>query len=371
VTGASLSLTEFHHPATFASRGVAVPFTTPMLAGARVRASRRTGIELVVPNPSGSDGVYILHWPGVRALCRPTVHDTMLFRRLFRVPAVNPVQVREAALEVALEGHAGRDVLAAAETAIAQGRSQHLLAHSLLLTDLVAQIDPDGETDSPCSEQVTDIGRRASAALYRIAPSLGRTVAQLAACLTAIGALFAPAGIAAGDRDARVPRLLTRLEATLVDLSDWLATDADNDIGGLGRAIAVAMRRACDSGEAVLAATRLAMTDPLGVLKQWIADEAGVQATAMRCEWLLDGWERVALLWLSANPLLSRRVALLEMAPLIPVLPREVMAWTDTQIHSDAMRQACRVTSREDGWRTGGSAFALIERNEKLLAMST
>jgi hypothetical protein len=64
-------------------------------------------------------------------------------------------------------------------------------------------------------------------------------------------------------------------------------------------------------------------------------------------------------------------VALLEMAPLIPVLPREVTAWTDIPIHADMLRQACRVTSREDGWRTGGSAFALIERNEKLLAMST
>lgn len=348
-----------------------MPFTTPKLAGARVRASRRTGIELVVPNPSGSDGVYILHWPGVRALCRPTVHDTMLFRRLSRVPVINPVHVREAALEVALEGHAGRDVLAAAETAIAHDRSQHLLAHFLLLTGFVAQIDPDGQTGSTSSEQAADIERRASAALHRIAPSLGRTGAQLAFHLAAIGALFAPAGIAAADRDARIPRLLIRLEDTLADLSEWLATDPDNDIGGLGRAITVAMRRACDSGEAVLTATRSAATDPLAVLKQWIADEAVVQATAMRCEWLLDGWERVALLWLSANPLVSRRVALLEMAPLIPVLPREVMAWTDTQIHADAMRQVCRVTSREDGWRTGGSAFALIERNEKLLAMST
>ncbi|WP_158922642.1 hypothetical protein [Acidisphaera sp. S103] len=367
MTGTTLPLAEFHHPATFASRGVAVPFTTPMLAGARVRASQRDGIELVLPNPSGSDGIYILHWPGVRALCRPTVHDTMLFRRLSRVPAINPAQVREATLEVALAGHAGRGVVAAAEAALAYGRSQQLLAHFLLSTGLVAQLD----SDDPPPEQPVDIERRARAALYRIAPWLGRSGLQLTFCLAAIAALFAPAGIAAGDRAARIPRLLTRLRDTLADLLQWLAADPGNDIGGLGRAIAVAIRRACDSGEAALAATRSAVTDPLAVLKQWIADAAGVRATAMRCEWLLDGWERVALLWLSANPLVSRRVALLEMAPLIPVLPREVAAWADISIHADTMRQACRVTSREDGWRTGGSAFALIERNEKLLAMST
>jgi hypothetical protein len=360
-------VTDFHHPATFASRGVAVPFTTPMLAGARVRASQRTGIELVVPNPSGSDGIYILHWPGVRALCRPTVHDTMLFRRLSGVPAINPDQVRDAALEVALAGHAGRDVATAAEAAIVHERQQHLLAHVLLLTGLVAQRDPDG----PSPDHTADIESRAGAVLHRIAPALGRTAAQLAASLATIGVLFAPVGITAGDRSARIPRSLTRLRDTLTDLAEWLDADPDNDIGGLGRAIAVAMRRACDTGEAALAAARSALIDPLALLRRWIADPAGVQATARRCAWLLDGWERVALLWLSANPLVSRRVALLEMAPLIPVLPREVTAWTDIPIHPDMLRQACRVTSREDGWRTGGSAFALIERNEKLLAMST
>ena len=367
MTGAALPLTEFHHPATFASRGLAVPFTTPMLAGARVRASQRNGIELVMPNPSGSDGIYVLPWLGARALCRPTVHDTLLFRRLSHVPAINPEQVRETALEVALAGHAGRDVATAAEAAITYGRSQQLLAHVLLLTGLVTQLDPDGLPP----DQAPDVERRASAILHRIAPVLSRTSTQLAVYLAAIAALFAPVGIAPGDRDARIPRLLTRLEDTLTDLLQWLAADPDNDIGGLGRAIAVAMRRACDSGRAVLTATRLAVTDPLATLKRWIADAPAIQAIAMRCAWLLDGWERVALLWLSANPLVSRRVALLEMAPLIPVLPREVMAWTDITIHPDMTRQACRVVSREDGWRTGGSAFALIERNEKLLAMST
>ena len=90
-----------------------------------------------------------------------------------------------------------------------------------------------------------------------------------------------------------------------------------------------------------------------------------------RCDWLLDGWERVSLLWLAANSGHRGGPALLEMAPLVPVLPREVMEWSDTPIPPEAMKQVCRVTSNQDGWRTGGSAFALIERNEKLLAMST
>jgi hypothetical protein len=370
VTDTAFPLTEFHHPATFASRGVAAPFTTPMLAGARVRESQRTGIELVVPNPSGGRGVYILNWPGVRQLCHPTVHDTMLFRRLSRLPKIDPASVRDAALDVALEGHAGHEAMASAVAAKAHDRSQRLLAHFLLLTELVAQTDPNARSAMSAAEQAADLDRRASAALHRIAPSVGRPATELAAGLAAVGDAFAAVGVAVSDRDSRIARLLSRVEQTRIGLANWLEADPENDIGGLGQAVTVAVGRACDSGHAVLAMARSSLTDPTALLRRWITDQPGVQACARRCEWLLDGWERVALLWLLADPKVPRRAALLEMAPLLPVLPREVMEWTDTPIPAEAMEQACRVTSREDAWRTGSSAFALIERNEKLLAMS-
>ena len=248
--------------------------------------------------------------------------------------------------------------------------AQRAVARFLLLAGLLTQLDPDGHTVGPAPDRMPDLQRRAGAVLRWIAPSFGRPPEQLANDLAAIADLAAPVGVAAGGRDARIPRLLTRLDETHADLSGWLDAEPANEIGGLGQAIAAAMRLACDSGEAVLAATRSALADPVTLLQQWMDDPAGVQAMATRCDWLLDGWERVALLWLSANPRTSRRAALLEMAPLVPVLPREVMAWTGTPLPAETMQQACRVTSRDDAWRTGGAAFALIERNEKLLAMS-
>jgi hypothetical protein len=366
VTDRALPLSDFHHPATFASRGVAVSFTTPKLAGVRVRGSGRAGIELVVPNPSGGRGIYILNWPGVRALCNPTLYDTMLFRRFARLVSIDPPCIRDIALDVALAGYAGWDASAAAKTAIAHDGSQRRLTHSLLLTGLVEQADANGKDAASSPEQIE---QRASTVLQRIAPALGRPATQLAGGLAMIADLFAAVGFSASDHDARIPRLLLRLNEAQADLSRWLDTDPDNDIGGLGRAIAAGMRRACDTGKTVLTKTWPALTDPMALLKRWIADEAGVQALAMRCDWLLDGWERVALLWLSANPRASRRAALLEMAPLLPILPREVMAWTGPVISAEEMEQAFRVTSREDAWRTGSSAHGLIERNEKLLAM--
>ena len=40
-----------YHPTTFQERGVALPFTTPMLGGARARLSHNRGIEIIVRNP--------------------------------------------------------------------------------------------------------------------------------------------------------------------------------------------------------------------------------------------------------------------------------------------------------------------------------
>jgi hypothetical protein len=378
----TLPLTGHHHPATFRSRGVAVPFTTPMLAGARVRQSDNAGIELVVSNPSGGRGVYILGWLGVRALCSPTVHDTRLFQRFRHLAAVDPSRIRRAARAVAAEGYAGRTAVSAAATAMANDRSERLLAHLRLLTRLADQHAPDGPRPADLAERTPDLDRRASVTLHQLAPSLGRPAARLAIDIMAIADAFAPLGtappgigapkgISRNDQNGRIPRLIGRTDATSSALFSWLDTDVDNDIGDLGRAVAEAMRTATRTAEAVLEVVRAALSDPAALLQRWVRDAAGVRASASRCDWLLDGWERVCLLWAIATSDASRRAALLEMAPLVPVLPREVEEWTDVAIPREAMNELCHVTNSRDAWRSGGAALGWIQRNEQLRAMST
>jgi hypothetical protein len=360
---------EAEHPMTFRNRGVSVNFTTPMLAGARVRQSGDRGVEIVLPNPSGGRGSYVLNWSGVRTRCNATMHDTVLFKRFCRLATIDPASIRDAALEVASEGHAGRAAAEAAEAAIVRDRAQRVLARLRLMTALVEQGDPAGLNGGSAAERAADLERRASRVLHRLAASVGRPAVDLASALTALGDLFAPVGVAAVDRDARLPRLLMRLEATSADPSGWLSSDPDEGIRGLGETIRVAMAKAWRSGLAVLQRTRAALVDPARLLRHRIDDPGGVLAGSARCDWLLDGWERVSLLWLSAGSAASRRGALLEMAPLVPVLPREVMQWAGAAVPAEAMTQLCRVTSHRDAWRTGSAALRLIERNEKLLAM--
>ncbi len=341
---------------TFASRGVAAPFTTPLLAGTRIRRSPNAEVELVAPNPSGSRGVYVRDWLGVRALCSPTVHDTLLLRRCGRLDAITPASIRETALEIAAEGHAGRDAARAALTALALDRQQALLAHALLLTELTEQREAGGRDRTPPP--------------HPIDPSPARSAATLTGALHAIATLFAPVGLTASPHHARIPQFLGRLAQAHIELAGWLNADPANDLGGLGQAVATALHRAGETGTAALERTRSLLTDKPALLRRWIKDRDSVLTGATRCDWLLDGWERVILLWSAATTTATRRAALLEMAPLVPVLPREAALWTDIPIAPDSMRQACRVISHDDAWRTGGSAFALIARNETLIAAS-
>jgi hypothetical protein len=371
VRSPALTLTEFQHPATFRSRGVAVPFTTPMLAGARVRESERTGIELVTQNPSGGRGVYILGWPGVQALCSPTLHDTILFRGLSGLAAIDPSTVRGTALAVAAEGYAGHAAASAAGVARANDRAERSLAHLRLLTGLLQQHEPRGPGSADPAEQTRDLDRRASTMLHQLAPSLGRPALCLACDLAAIGDAVAPLGIARGNRNGRIPRLIARLDETGSALLVWLDADIGNEIGGLGRALGEAMRTAARTAASVLDVARTALSDPTALLGHWVRDACAVYASMSRCGWLLDGWERVCLLWAWAASDASRRAALLEMAPLLPVLPREVEDWTDVAIPREAMDQPCHVTSCQDAWRSGVASLGWIERNEHLLAMSS
>jgi hypothetical protein len=367
VSGTAPFLIESHHPATFRSRGIAVPFTTPLLAGTRVRESAKTGIELVVPNPSGGRGVYILDWAGVRTLGNPTVHDTVLFRRMAGIARLDPAGMRDAALDVALQGHAGRNAAGAAKQSVARDAASRLNVHFRLMMSLIEQVSPSATKTSVAE----DVDRRGSAILNRLAPMIGRAPAELADALTTLGTMFASIGVGAEDTNVRVCRLLAHLEEALAALSAWLATNPENDIGGVGRAVAGAMRTASGYGSTILTTTRATLADPIGLLKRWFKNPDEVEAIAERADWVLDGWEWISLLWLAADSGDVRRRALLEMAQLVPVLPAEASGWTNLPPPPETLRAPCRVTSRENSWRTGAAAFQLIGRNEILRAMST
>jgi len=362
----SAPLIQSHKPATFQERGVAVPFTTPMLAGARIRSAERTGTEFVVPNPSGGRGVYILTWGSVRQLCRPTVHDTLLHQRISRLPAMDPAGVRVAARKLAAEGLAGRDATAAAAASFESDRNELILANFLLLVMLMEQVEPAGLRISAETERTPELDQRARRIVSQVGNSIGRSVMQISEDLEALSALFVPIGLQAEMPPARLPRLTSRLEVAANGLSTWAARFSDDDRGSLAASLSRSAIVTATCAATTLAAAR-AMTDDMpGLLRAWAGTPGEIATQAGRAEWILDGWERFCLLWETADHASAQRAVLHEMAQLVPMLPKDGVDLGGERQQLELIEPTLRAAQMDGRWRGGGASHGLTARNERL-----
>ncbi len=236
-------------------------------------------------------------------------------------------------------------------------------AHALRLME---EAEPGSAGSARFSDASPEFDVNASAFLNRIAREFGRSGAILSAALAAMGDAFAPIGTA-DDPDARLPQLLNGLYTMQSDLDQWLGAASGNDIGGVGQSVSQALATAIRLGERAIRLAQEAQIDQHALLQRWLNDAEAVREEAVRPVWLLDGWDHIVRLWRGETGQ-DRRATVLEIAPMVPVLPEEAKSWTDTMVPPEAMDETCRVISHDDSWRRGAAAFALVERNEKLLA---
>ena len=358
-----------HLPTTFLDRGIAVPFTTPQLAGARVRPADRQGLELIVPNPSGGRGVYILPWDDITSLCRPTVYDLRLSAMVNGAHGVTPATIRKAARTIAAQGYAGRTAAAAAKAADESDRQAGLIANFTLLLELVRCVEKPGENPVPPErERPVELERRARRAIARVAPDLGRTPESIAAALEQIGTLFGGIGLRAGQSGARLQELLARLVRLRQDAARFIET---NPPEGMPEAdlVAGSLDLTISCTRATLADAHALSADIVGMLKQWITAPEEMAHLIARADWLLDGWDRVAGLWEIADHPSETAAVLAEICNLVPVIPRELGSWVSQHINidTDMNRHRRRVILLED-WRTGRNLSDMIARNETIIA---
>lgn len=365
-----LRLMPAYQPATFLERGVAVPFTTPMLAGTRARPDERNGTELLVPNPSGGAGFYILPWTALRDFCRPTLHDMRLNEAVAETSPITPLTIRHAADDIAAEGLAGRAARRAVDTHRAEAQHATLLANFQLLLELVRQNEKPGlHAVPPHREMPALLERRARAVIARVGPAIGASAAFVATALEQLAHQFAAIGIGQDAAASRHGRTMRALAALHDDALGW-AEAPDDSSRGHARVLAetAALTLAC--GTTVLAQLRGMAGDMQQLLRGWQADAEDVVRLATRPDWLLDGWDQIIALWRDAETEAARRAALAEIALIVPVLPREVAQWTGAACDMDFVLRHRRTVQRNEDWRTGAMVFELIGRNERLRAVA-
>jgi hypothetical protein len=363
-----LPLLETHHPTTFIERGVSVPFTTPLLLGARVRPSHRHNIEVIVPNPSGGRGVYIAPWSGISAMCRPTVHDTRLFQLIAERHGITPASIRAAAQIVAAQGLAGREAAAAAALAQATDQRDRVTTLIALLVAMVQQIDPSRAVAPPPLNTPRDIESYAAHAATLLAPRLDRSTAAIFTDLEHLAQVFAAVGLEGQDPPARVCRLLAEIRRFRTDAAGWASETADRS--GVQARLAVAVADvAIGSTEAILADEWAGAKDIIGLLAAWAAAPHEVARRLTHVEWLVDGWEQICLIWRIASSKAARRVALAEIALLMPILPKEAAVWLKGRVDIELVDKRTLSIRAGADWRTG-MQFDRTARNEALRALA-
>lgn len=360
--------TAAYQPATFLERGVTVPFTTPFLLGARIRpTSARAALEVVITNPSGGRGFYIVPWGALPEVCAPTLHDRRLWQMLSDQTAIAPSLVRETARAVAAEGLAGR----AAATAVAQARSEEgaarMRANFLMLLDLVSRTETRNEaTVAPQADTLANIESRARRAVARFAPRLGVSPEIIAAWLEAIAAVVAGIGVPGDTAPSRMRALAQHLATTVQEIELWIAKSPDPREQHAAMLVVDAARLTLGCAAAAFKDLDGTLSDTPTLLRAWREDSTDLGRRATRPEWLLDGWQVICELWADADPALRSGV-LWEMAMLAPVMPREVEEWLGLTEDWDRPTRLRRVVRANEEWRTG-RMLEIVARNERLRA---
>jgi hypothetical protein len=376
-------------PTTFADRGVLVPFTTPLLAGARARFCE-SGPEILVPKPSGGAGMYVFPCDGVRQLCRATVHDRRLLQRLENLASITPRSLREVARTVALEGLAGREAQSAANAASMFDQQAQNQANRRLLLALYERAQPDDAKNIRFNMLDNIVQNKMQRVVIAHAPRLGLAPETLPFHLERAGRAFAQVGTYRSDHPTRILTLLDMVRQMHATLTTWSKAQPAGS-GELSNMVAEVAGATLACALITTREARLATQDVVALMQQWPANHSALAAQAQRSEWLLDGWESICQIWQTAETDAERAAALNDIAALVPVLPKETGEWAHTTIRvqglftfretvlvredwrvsgeSPGRPQGRRRVQRNEDWRTA-SVVDFVERNEHLRALT-
>ncbi len=219
-------------PATFEERGAVVPFTSPLLSLARVRADPREKLVLMMPAFGSEQGsAYVAPWKSVPELGRITVHDRALHHEVALREAITPERIRGVSLKVALTGLAGPAAADAARRAAELDRARLAELHKALTRAVMAGLDTAAAAflDQPSDDWRAKAKPLVAAAgkAWSIEPN------ELQTRIEVLGALLVALGLKGGTRPGRMRLLRERFPRFRAAMAEW-AEFEPTDLAGLG-----------------------------------------------------------------------------------------------------------------------------------------
>jgi hypothetical protein len=341
-------------PATFIERGVTVPFTTPLVAMARLRPADGRMPELIVANPSGAGGSYVFPLRALPDFTTPSMHDRLLLELLLALPAVSPGEIRRAVRSAAETGAAGREAAKSARMAAEREEHEQILTNLLLITTLLQQA---GFADVDWRRlNLADRTTRATTREYlsRHEAALGMKPDAMLALVEELSAVVAPVGVVAAGFKSAHEVTIERLEALIESLRDWGKGEALDQAKGvelIARCAEFTLVKARDG----LGRARHRTEDAVTLLVAWRDRDRALLRELTLADWLLDGWSEITALWASVEneDRDTQRVMLARIESLVPVMPKEALAADDGEGGPQRQLTQRRWVRLNEDWRSG------------------
>jgi hypothetical protein len=303
---------------------VSVPFTTPSVAFSRVRGDGREGLEVLVPGLSGSQGVYVIPWRGLRDMFKMTVHDRALHEEIDGLKEATPPKIREVVLNVASGGLAGPRARDAALLAQQKDEDDKLRAGFFLIAAVVKNLSGSDLSVSLNDVATADGQREVRNVLNRIADNLGLPTATMHERMDAWAGAISNVGVKDMPAKCRVRRAMDDIRTFSETIGIWgdQTFTANKDYGRVVNSIAFETLSVINT----YLSTLDKFTEMSGeTLSNWPKAGDNVAALAEKAEWLLDGWDSLVSLWDSSvnEPAHVLDVVVGDIFRLLPLAPRD------------------------------------------------
>lgn len=357
-------------PSTFEERGVAAPFTTPVLSQARVRKDYRGRLEVVVFNLTDGKGMFVIPWPALTDVVTMTVADRMLHEQIIKDGATNPHTMRLAAGTVARTGLAGPELATAADKVEKEEREQQLLINCLLILRILEQ---GGQSSEKLVKALgTEEGRKvAKQELNRVSEQIGLPADEIDHKLEELAKLLVPIGTENSPMPARLRSLLTKLTAMVLSLRSWAQHD-ESDAAPLANFIADTADLTVQIAARCIADIDRSLNNVSHIMMNFEGTLREMERGAERLSWLLDGWEHILNWWAQAGsgPKGDQVAALGGILRVLPLVPKDEAEKAGAAGRQEAPENVLRGGSRRwvrafQDWRTGTLDYDLVHRIEE------
>ena len=309
-------------PATFQERGASVPFSTPVIAFARIRRNEEGLPEALVPGLSGGRGTYVLPWGGIRSMVSMSVFDRQLEKALVDQGALSPASIRQIALDLSKSGVSGADAAKAAKEALDKDNSVRVRIRQVLLQAIVDRFGDQTEPIDIASMGEQDAMLAAGRVLGTFARKQDISGDQLIDVLIEWSRLIEPIGFPEQDCEGYMRRRAQGLRDLSRDISKWADSEPPKS-QRFAHELALAAQSVVEQAEFCLAAIDGCRTNLRDTVLKWPPAQAVLEREIRRIDWLVDGWDILIRRWREAEDLdrHEQRLIVAEMHQFMPILP--------------------------------------------------